>query len=132
MRQAVSSTASGKFRQDVRIGPHALIADEAVANEGTDAGPAPHELLLAALATCTSMTVKVYADRKGWVLRHAEVTVEGAHEDGAFVMRRRVALDGDLDDEQRGRLLEIAQKCPVHKTLSGTIRIATELATAPR
>jgi putative redox protein len=131
MRQAVSSTASGKFRQDVRIGPHALVADEAVASEGTDAGPAPHELLLAALATCTSMTVKVYADRKGWVLRRAEVTVEGAHEDGAFVMRRRVALDGDLDDEQRARLLEIAQKCPVHKTLSGTIRIATELA-APR
>lgn len=130
MRQAVSSTASGKFRQDVRIGPHALVADEAVAQEGTDAGPAPHEYLLAALATCTSMTVKVYADRKGWSLRRVEVSVDGAHEDGAFVMRRHVVVDGDLDDEQRARLLEIANKCPVHKTLSGTIRIATDLAAA--
>jgi putative redox protein len=128
MRKAVSSTASGKFSQDVRIGPHALVGDEAVEQEGTDAGPAPHEYLLAALATCTSMTVKVYADRKAWPLRHVEVTVEGAHEDGAFVMRRRVALDGDLDDAQRARLLEIANKCPVHKTLTGTIRIETDLA----
>lgn len=127
MRAATSSTASGKFRQDVRIGPHALVADEPIADGGTDAGPAPHEWLVAALATCTSMTVKVYADRKGWALRRAEVTVEGAHEDGAFVLRRRVALEGDLDDEQRARLLDVANKCPVHKTLSGTIRIATDL-----
>jgi putative redox protein len=128
MRAAISSTAAGKFRQDLRIGPHALVADEPLDQEGTDAGPQPHEFLLAGLATCTSMTVKVYADRKGWALRHVEVTVEGAHEEGAFVMRRRVALEGDLDDAQRERLLEIANKCPVHKTLTGAIRIATDLA----
>jgi putative redox protein len=128
MRAAVSSTAAGKFRQDVRIGPHALVGDEPLDKEGTDAGPEPHEFLLAGLATCTSMTLKLYAERKGWVLRRVEVTVEGAHEDGAFVMRRRVALDGDLDDTQRERLLDIAGKCPVHKTLTGTIRIATDLA----
>jgi putative redox protein len=128
MRAVISSTAGGKFRQDVRIGPHALVGDEPLDKEGTDAGPEPHEFLLAGLATCTSMTVKGYADRKGWALRRVEVTVEGAHEDGAFVMRRRVTVDGDLEDAQRERLLEIANKCPVHRTLTGTIRIVTELA----
>ena len=73
------------------------------------------------------MTVKVYADHKGWTLRHVEVTVEGRHADGVFHMQRRIALEGDLSDEQRARIVEIANKCPVHKTLSGTIAIETGL-----
>jgi putative redox protein len=127
MRSAIASTATGKFRQDVRIGPHTLVGDEGADKGGTDAGPEPHELLLAALATCTSMTVKVYADHKGWPLRHVEVTVDGRHDAGVFHMQRRIALEGDLSDEQRARIVEIANKCPVHKTLSGTIAIETGL-----
>jgi putative redox protein len=128
MRSAIVTTAEGKFRQTVRIGPHTLTADESIEREGTDAGPEPHEFLLAGLGTCTSMTVKLYADRKAWPLERVEVTVEGKHVDGAFVFHRRLHLQGSaLTDEQRTRLLEIANKCPVHKTLSGTIRIETEL-----
>jgi putative redox protein len=128
MRAAIVTTAEGKFRQTVRIGPHTLVADEPVASEGTDAGPAPHEWLLAGLGACTSMTVKMYADRKGWPVERVEVTVEGAHEDGGFTMHRRLRVEGvGLTGEQRARLLEIANKCPVHKTLSGPIRIRTEL-----
>jgi putative redox protein len=128
MRAAIVTTAEGKFRQTVRVGPHTLTADESVDREGTDAGPEPHELLLAGLGACTSMTVKLYADRKAWPLERVEVTVEGEPKDGAFVFHRRVRLVGpSLSDEQRARLLDIANKCPVHKTLSGTIRIETEL-----
>jgi putative redox protein len=127
MRAAVVSTAAGKFRQTVRIGPHTLTADEPVEDAGTDAGPAPHEWLLAGLGACTSMTVKMYADRKGWPLRSVNVTVEGRTEESTFLVDRRIELVGELSDEQRARLLEIANKCPVHRTLTGTIRIDSKL-----
>ena len=130
MRSVHSATAEGKFKQRIQIGPHALVGDEPVAVGGTDLGPDPHEFLLAALATCTSMTVKMYADRKGWALRECAVQVDAERQVGTFVMRRVVFLEGDLDDAQRRRLLEIAEKCPVHKTLSGTIRIESTLAGA--
>ena len=128
MRPAIVTTASGKFRQTVRIGGHTLVADEPSAAGGDDGGPAPHEWILAGLGACTSMTLKMYADRKGWPLESVEVTVEGDHVDGAFVLTRHVEVSGPLDDEQRARLLEIANKCPVHKSLSGPIRIVTDLA----
>jgi putative redox protein len=113
MRPAIISSTSADFRQTVRIGEHTLVADEPVSGGGQDAGPAPHEWLLAGLGVCTSMTLGMYARRKGWPLEDVEVTV-------------RVA--GDLTDEQRTRLLEIANKCPVHRTLSGKIVIETDLA----
>jgi putative redox protein len=128
MRTATSSTGPGKFRQVVRIGPHTLAADEPTDKGGDDTGPAPHEFLLAGLASCTSMTVKMYADRKGWPLESIEVSVAGDHVDGTFVMTRHVALRGNLTDEQRARLLDIANKCPVHKTLTNPIRIDTDLS----
>jgi putative redox protein len=128
MRTAFVKTASGKFRQTVQIGPHTLVAGEGVEAGGDDAGPAPHEWILAGLGACTSMTIKLYADRKGWPLESVEVSVDGAHVDGAFVLTRKVHVTGPLDDEQRARLLEIANKCPVHKSLSGPIRIETALA----
>jgi putative redox protein len=127
MREAVVRTASGKLRQSIAIGPHELIADEPVEQGGDDAGPAPHDFLLAALGSCTSMTLKLYADRKGWALRHVEVRLTQAKEDGVHVIRRHVRLEGDLDGEQRNRLIEIANKCPVHKTLTGKIEIQTDL-----
>jgi putative redox protein len=128
MRDATVRTRSGKFQQDVEIENHRLIADEPESSGGENAGPAPHDFLLAALGACTSMTVKMYADRKGWPLRSVEVKLTQAKENDVHVMRRDVKLEGDLDAEQRARLLEIANKCPVHKTLSGEIRIESKLS----
>ncbi len=131
MRTAVVATGLGPYRQIVRIGPHTLVADEPVESGGEDAGPAPHEWILAGLGACTSMTVRMYATRKGWPLESVEASVSGDHVDGAFVLTRHVTLRGPLSDEQRARLLEIANKCPVHKSLSGPIRIDTDLVAAP-
>jgi putative redox protein len=127
MREVSVSTAGGKFKQTVRIGPHELVSDEPVKSGGSDQGPAPHELLLAALGSCTSMTVRMYAERKAWPLGRVEVSVSAAREDERFRIRRRIHLEGELSDEQRERLLEIANKCPVHRTLSGTIQIESVL-----
>jgi putative redox protein len=128
MRTAVVGTGLGPLQQIVRIGRHALIADEPVEDGGDDAGPAPHEWILAGLAACTSMTVKMYATRKMWPLESVEVSVAGDHVDGVFVLTRHVILRGPLDEEQRARLLDIANRCPVHRSLTGPIRIDTDLA----
>jgi putative redox protein len=127
MRQVTVFTAGGKLKQTLRIGPHELTSDEPVENGGGDAGPAPHELLLAALGSCTSMTVSMYADRKAWPLARVEVNVSGERADAVFRIRREIRLEGELSDEQRQRLLEIANKCPVHRTLSGKIEIESRL-----
>jgi putative redox protein len=130
MRTAVVATGLGPYRQIVRIGPHTLVADEPVESGGEDAGPAPHEWILAGLGACTSMTVKMYATQKGWPLESVEASVSGDHVDGTFVLTRHVTLRGPLSDEQRARLLEIANRCPVHKSLSGPIRSDTDLVAA--
>ena len=125
MRQVHVHWAGGPFAQDIEIAGHRLRADEEKDKGGEDTGPGPHELLLAALGSCTAMTMKVYAERKGWPLRNVNVTVGGAKTDAGFVITRQLNIEGDLDGEQRQRLIEIADKCPVHKTLSGTITIQT-------
>jgi putative redox protein len=124
MRDVDVETKQGKFQQMVKVGPHTLTGDEPTELGGEDGGPAPHEYLLTALGTCTSMTVKMYADRKGWKVDHVHVhlTMEKLA-DGGTVLRRTLELRGDLDDEKRARLLEIAGKCPVHKTLSGKLEL---------
>jgi putative redox protein len=114
------------FAQDIEVAGHRLRADEELDKGGTDSGPAPHEFLLAALGTCTASTLRVYAERKGWPLTDVQVQLNGGNVDGAFVISRTVTLAGDLDTEQRQRLLEIADKCPVHKTLTGQIVIRTQ------
>lgn len=125
MRTVAVGWAGGKFAQDIVVGGHRLRADEERDQGGDDSGAGPHELLLAALGACTAMTLKVYAERKGWPLRNVQVTLDGAHTEAGFVITRQLSLDGDLDAEQRQRLLEIADKCPVHKTLVGRITINT-------
>ncbi len=125
MREVTVRRAEGPFAQHIAVAGHSLRADEEREKGGDDTGAAPHELLLAALGSCTAMTLKVYAERKGWPLRDAHVSLNGSHVDGRLEIRRQVELVGELDAEQRQRLLEIADKCPVHKTLVGDILITT-------
>ncbi|SRR5260221_9185162 len=131
MREVRVQTGSGKHGQRVTVGSHELVADEPLDVGGADAGPMPHEFLLMGLGACTSMTIKMYAAQKGWPLRAVDVRVRGRHDDArAFIIERDIALDGDLDETQRARLLEMAGKCPVHRTLTGEIRIETKLVSA--
>jgi putative redox protein len=130
MREVRVETAGGRFGQKVRIGTHEIPADEPREAGGDDTGPEPHELLLAALGACSSMTVKLYADRKGWPLRSVEVRLTGQSAEAGYRIERSLRLEGDLTDEQKARLVEIARKCPVAKTLEGTIAIDTRLAGA--
>jgi putative redox protein len=120
------------FRSDVLTGGHRLVADEPVSVGGTDEGPAPYDLLMSSLGACTAMTLRMYADHKKLPLRAVEVRlrhekVEGS--DGKVdVVTRSLLLEGNLTEEQRLRMSEIADRCPVHRTLKGEIRVETRLA----
>ena len=135
----VSETGDGKFQQSVAIGPHHLIADEPIPAGGRDSGPSPYEFLLAALGACTAMTLRLYADHKKLPLERVSVSLthEKIHavdcaecetkEGKLDRIERSIALEGPLDAAQRARLLEIADKCPVHRTLKSEIDIRTAL-----
>lgn len=137
----VSEADPARFAQDITAGPrHHLIADEPLAQGGTDRGLSPYGLLSAALGACTSMTIRMYARRKKWPLDHVRVEVSHRKlhaEDAAAVeaaggridvFSREIALAGPLDAEQRARLVEIADRCPVHRTLSHGATVETRLA----
>lgn len=129
---ATATSRGAPWRTDLTDGKHQWLADEPASLGGGDAGPNPLQLLCGALAACTSITVRMYAARKQWPLTGIEVTVSmnprGKPADGSTELDRQVRLDGALDAEQRERLLDIANKCPTHKVLSGAIRIATALS----
>lgn len=128
MRPVRTSKASaGSIAHRLAIGAHVLLSDEPVAAGGDDLGPEPHELLDAALAACTALTLMLYARRKSWRLESVEAEVGHDQADGVYRMRRDIRLVGELAPDQRGRLLEIANKCPVHRTLSGRIEITSAL-----
>ena len=134
----VRGSAAG-FAQEIFVGLHRLSADEPRAAGGTDTGPSPYDLLLAALGSCTSMTVAMYARRKGWPLeqvtvrlRHSKIYASDCAEcetkEGKIDrIERDIELAGPLTETQRMRLLEIAEKCPVHRTLPSEINIRTKL-----
>ncbi|WP_426424559.1 alpha/beta fold hydrolase [Bradyrhizobium genosp. A] len=134
----VQETRRSKFNQIVTVGPHHLVADEPVAAGGEDAGPGPYDFLLAGLGACTSMTMRLYADRKSLpldrvtvTLKHSKIYAKDCAEcetrDGMLdQIERDIAIDGALDAEQRKKLMEIADKCPVHRTLTSEIRIVTK------
>jgi putative redox protein len=129
MREVTVGWSGGNaLAQDIEVAGHRLRADEEVAKGGENTAAAPHELLLAALGSCTAITLKVYAQRKGWPLTNVRVKLNGTNAEGGFSIRRELTFDGELTTEQRQRLTEIADKCPVHRTLSGDIHIST---TAP-
>jgi putative redox protein len=123
MREVHSTTAAGAFGQQIAIGSHVLSGDEPREKGGDDTGPSPHELLLAAVASCAAMTAQAYATRKGLALRHVDARARGRHEDGEFVIECDLSFQGQLDATQRARLVEIAGRCPVAKTLRGEIRL---------
>jgi putative redox protein len=127
------------LRTEIEAGGHTVIADEPDDLGGTDAGPTPYDYLLAALGGCTAMTLRMYADRKGWPLEsvtvrlsqdriHATDCEECETEEGRIDrIGREVELEGPLEDEQRRRLLEIADMCPVHRTLKSEVLVENSL-----
>ncbi|MEY3180129.1 MAG: hypothetical protein RL614_601 [Pseudomonadota bacterium] len=127
MRAVVSRFGSGHFQQALEVGNDHFVSDIDEAKGGNSSGPSPHEYLGAALAACTGMTLKMYAQRKSWDLQDAIVTVDIERVNDIEKFKRSIKLVGVVDVEQSQRLLEIANKCPVHKALTGTIEINTEL-----
>jgi len=135
----VRETGEGRFIQEIVAGSHALRADEPLDLGGDDTGPGPYDLLLAGLGACTSMTLRIYAERKGWPLdqvtvrlKHDKIHAQDCAECETKVGRldrigRELTLAGELSPEQRAKLLEIADKCPVHRSLTSEIRIETDL-----
>ncbi|HME79558.1 MAG TPA: OsmC family protein [Mycobacterium sp.] len=134
----VTETGTGTYTQRIIAGHHELAADEPQPIGG-DAGPTPYDLLLSALGACTSMTVRMYANRKDWPLERVRVTLRHSRihaEDCAECetsrgwidhIDRDIELIGNLDDTQRERLLHIANRCPVHQTLTSEVNISTSL-----
>lgn len=129
----------GHFAEAIRAGAHLLAADEPVAAGGNDTGPTPYEYLLAALGSCTAMTLRLYARRKSWPLarvkvqlRHGKIHAKDCADCDTKVglldhIDKEIELIGPLDDDQRRRLIEIADRCPVHRTLTSEIVISTRL-----
>ena len=135
----VRGAATG-FAQEIIADPHQFVSDEPTSVGGTDSGPTPYDLLLAALGSCTSMTISMYARRREWTLERVTVRLRQSrvHAEDCAACETRVAtltlierdieLEGVLDEEQRAQLLAIANRCPVHMTLTSQVSIKTRLA----
>jgi len=135
----VVRTGKTGYRTEILASGHSLVADEPASSGGTDMGPDPYDYLVAALGSCTSITIRMYADRKGWPLEsivvrlkhrkiHAEDCEECETKTGKIdLIEREIELTGSLGNEQRRRLLEIADKCPVHRTLHSEVVVRTKL-----
>jgi putative redox protein len=134
----VRENGEGKFTQEITVGRHRLIADEPASVGGGDLGPGPYDYLLAGLGACTSMTMRMYANHKKWPLEGVTVTLshgrihakdcEDCETEKGLVseIRREISISGpELSEDQLARLMEIADRCPVHRTLSSEIKIRT-------
>ncbi len=138
MSQVIAKIDNANYRTILSNGRHEIIADEPTSLKGTNLGPTPYEFLLMSLGSCIAITLRMYADRKGWDLQEAEVHLSQnrvrakdcedckTNEGYIHVIEKKVKLIGDLDEKQRKRLMEVADKCPVNKTLLNEIKITTE------
>jgi uncharacterized OsmC-like protein len=139
-RRVVVDGGRSRYRQEISVGPHRYQADEPVDSGGLDAGPDPYELLLIALGSCVGITLRMYADRKQWPLETVRVELSWARvhmadcadcDNGLKLtdgIEMEISLFGDLSVSQRERLMEIANKCPVHRTLSSPVQIEARQA----
>ena len=127
MRKVESQFGEGPLQQKLSAGDLHFLSDAEVSKGGSGTGPSPHEYLGAALAACTSMTLKMYASRKAMSLENAIVIVDIERMDDVEKFMRDIQLIGNLSAEEKERLMEIANKCPIHKALAGQIQIKTQL-----
>lgn len=129
----VKERTGGKYTQDVNAGPHHAFADEPASFGSADLGMSPYEFVCAGLGACTSITLRMYAERKDWPVTHIGVEVRHKRvsrgdEKPRDVFTRAITIEGDIDEAQRERMLVIANKCPVHRTLEASSEIETALA----
>lgn len=130
MVKVSSAIGQQAYKVDIKAeGGNTLVSDEPVSNGGQNLGPSPKELLAAALAACTSITVKMYAARKGWDLQDIYIDVDMDRLDGEnkTVINRTIRFTGNLDETQKARLTAIANACPVHKILTNPIQVTTNV-----
>lgn len=127
--KAIARRKDGKLEQAIAVRTHAVVADEPRDNGGDDSGPSPQELLAASLASCTAITMEMYAARKGWDVGDVEVEVdyEPSHRGSPTRFTMEVRVPKELPEEQRERLMQIAAKCPVHRTLEGEVMFEERL-----
>ncbi|SAL81504.1 OsmC family protein [Caballeronia choica] len=126
----IATIGAAEYQVQLDDGMHKWLADEPESLGGRDTGPAPASLLLSSLGACTSITLKMYAKRKDWPLEALRVTLSLTSTANGTVIDRQIVLTGPLSEDQRERLLQIANACPVHKILTGAIQIQTAIAPA--
>ncbi|MDE3252615.1 MAG: OsmC family protein [Bacteroidota bacterium] len=123
-----ASIAAAHYQVQITNGTHAFIADEPADMGGEDTGPAPDSILEASLASCTAITLRMYADRKNWKVTGITVLVSLERADSKTIFTREIAISGEIDETQRERMLQIAKSCPVSKSLLGEIEINSHIA----
>ncbi|MBK0379418.1 OsmC family protein [Mucilaginibacter segetis] len=116
-----------KYQTIITAGKHSIIADEPLADGGDDTGMSPYNLLLASLASCTVITLRMYIDRKMWVVDEIKIDLELVRNDHGVIIENKLEFKGDITQEQKKRLVVIANGCPIHKILTGEILINTSL-----
>jgi len=125
MTRATAHIGTVDYATTIEVAGRTLTADEPPANGGKDAGLAPYDLLTASLSACTAITLRMYAERKGWPLTGADVTIHFHREETKEIIERVITLHGDLSDEQKARLADISERTPVTKTLRAGLEINT-------
>jgi putative redox protein len=127
MNKVSSLLGTQHYAVKISNGSHSLVADEPLEQGGGNTGFSPVDLLLSSLAACTSITLRMYADRKQWKLENIETEIQSSKEDEVFTIYRKIKVSGALNEEQNFRLLQIANACPVHKILNQHVAIKTSL-----
>jgi len=133
----VSESGNGRFAEEIKIGAHTIYSDEPTDRGGTNRGPSPYELIMAALGACTAMTIRMYAERHDLKLRRTIVQLKhfklpAVTDAGPLdYFERTIGLEGDLTEDQRLRLMQISEKCPVGETLRHVVTIDSRLAASP-